>query len=150
VTGAGESLAARAEALPPGSTRRRVIEGARRFKAAWVEFARLLSEVRRGELWREWGYPSFDRYCAAELEGSLTRRSGDKFNVVQHDALREALQTKGLAVKDLHTNAVRDLSVREEKLPVLAGCLPCVHRPPQWAKRTFSFLAATASMCGSK
>jgi hypothetical protein len=60
------------------------------------------------------------RYCAAELEGSLTRRSGDKFNVVQHDALREALQTKGLAVKDLHTNAVRDLSVREEKLPVLA------------------------------
>jgi hypothetical protein len=67
MTGAGESLAARAEALPPGSTRRRVIEGARRFKAAWVEFARLLSEVRRGELWREWGYPSFDRYCAAEL-----------------------------------------------------------------------------------
>jgi hypothetical protein len=64
---AGESLAARAEALPPGSTRRQVIEGARRFKAAWVEFARLLSEVRRGELWREWGYPSFDRYCSAEL-----------------------------------------------------------------------------------
>ncbi len=61
------SLANRAEALPPGSTRRLVIEGARRFKAAWVEFARLLSEVRRGELWREWGYPSFDRYCSSEL-----------------------------------------------------------------------------------
>ncbi len=67
MTGAAESLAARAEALPPGSTRRQVIEGARRFKAAWVEFARLLSEVRRGELWREWGYPSFDRYCSSEL-----------------------------------------------------------------------------------
>jgi len=64
---ASESLAERAEALPPGSTRRQVIEGARRFKAAWVEFARLLSEVRRGELWREWGYPSFDRYCSSEL-----------------------------------------------------------------------------------
>ena len=64
---ASESLAARAEALPPGSTRRQVIEGARRFKAAWVDFARLLSEVRRGELWREWGYPSFDRYCSTEL-----------------------------------------------------------------------------------
>lgn len=64
---ASESLAERAEALPPGSTRRKVLEGARRFKAAWVEFARLLSEVRRGELWREWGYPSFDRYCASEL-----------------------------------------------------------------------------------
>lgn len=67
MTGASESLAARAEALPPGSTRRQVIEGARRFKAAWVEFARLLSEVRRGELWREWSYPSFDRYCSSEL-----------------------------------------------------------------------------------
>jgi hypothetical protein len=67
VSGTTESLAARAEALPQGSTRRQVIEGARRFKAAWVEFARLLSEVRRGELWREWGYPSFDRYCASEL-----------------------------------------------------------------------------------
>jgi hypothetical protein len=67
VSAPSESLAARAESLPPGSTRRQVIEGARRFKAAWVEFARLLSEVRRGELWREWGYPSFDRYCAGEL-----------------------------------------------------------------------------------
>jgi hypothetical protein len=64
---ARESLAARAEALPPGSARRQVLEGARRFKAAWVEFARLLSEVRRAERWREWGYPSFDRYCASEL-----------------------------------------------------------------------------------
>jgi hypothetical protein len=64
---ASESLAARAEALPPGSTRRQVLEGARRFKAAWVEFARLLSEVRRGEHWRTWGYPSFDRYCSSEL-----------------------------------------------------------------------------------
>jgi hypothetical protein len=64
---ASESLAARAEALPPGSTRRLVLEGARRFKSAWVEFARLLSEVRRGELWREWGYPGFDRYCSSEL-----------------------------------------------------------------------------------
>ena len=67
MTGATESLATRAEALPPGSPRRLVIEGARRFKAAWVEFARLLSEVRRGQLWREWGYPGFDRYCASEL-----------------------------------------------------------------------------------
>lgn len=62
-----ERLAARAEELPEGSVRRRVLEGARRFKAAWVEFGRLLSEVRRGGLWREWGYPSFERYCTKEL-----------------------------------------------------------------------------------
>lgn len=67
MTGAGDKLAARAEELPEGSTRRKVMEGARRFKAAWVEFARLLAEVRRGNLWREWGYPSFERYCTGEL-----------------------------------------------------------------------------------
>ncbi len=62
-----ERLAARAEELPEGSMRRKVLEGAQRFKAAWVEFGRLLAEVRRKELWRGWGYPSFERYCSKEL-----------------------------------------------------------------------------------
>ncbi|HET6440104.1 MAG TPA: hypothetical protein VFG59_18725 [Anaeromyxobacter sp.] len=62
-----ERLAARAEDLPEGSPRRRVLEGAQRFKSAWVDFGRLLSEVRRKELWRGWGYPSFERYCRQEL-----------------------------------------------------------------------------------
>ena len=62
-----ERLAARAEELPEGSFRRKVLEGGQRFKAAWVEFGRLLSEVRRKELWRAWGYPSFERYCTKEL-----------------------------------------------------------------------------------
>ncbi len=66
-TATAQRLVARAEDLPEGSVRRRVLEGARRFKAAWVEFGRLLSEVKREGLWREWGYPSFDRYCAKEL-----------------------------------------------------------------------------------
>ena len=67
MTKTAEKLAARAEDLPQGSTRRQVLEGARRFKAAWVEFGRLLSEVKRSEAWREWGYPSFERYCTSEL-----------------------------------------------------------------------------------
>jgi hypothetical protein len=67
VTDTADRLAARAEELPAGSVRRQVIEGARRFKAAWVDFARLLAEVRRGERWREWGYPSFEKYCTAEI-----------------------------------------------------------------------------------
>lgn len=67
MTKAAEVLAARAEDLPQGSVRRLVLEGARRFKAAWVEFGRILSEVRREGLWREWGYPSFERYCTKEL-----------------------------------------------------------------------------------
>lgn len=67
MTAAAEKLAARAEDLPEGSVRRRVLEGARRFKAAWVDFGRLLSEVKREGLWREWGYPTFERYCTKEL-----------------------------------------------------------------------------------
>ncbi len=67
MTSAAEKLAARAEDLPEGSMRRRVLEGARRFKAAWVDFGRLLSQVKHEALWRGWGYPSFERYCAREL-----------------------------------------------------------------------------------
>ncbi len=67
MTAAAEKLAARADDLPEGSARRLVLEGARRFKAAWVDFGRQLAQVRHEELWKEWGYPSFDRYCAKEL-----------------------------------------------------------------------------------
>jgi hypothetical protein len=65
--GTVEKLAARAGDLPEGSLRRRVLEGAQRFKSAWVEFGRLLAEVRRKDLWRGWGHPSFERYCTKEL-----------------------------------------------------------------------------------
>jgi len=66
-TRTAEKLAARAHDLPEGSLRRKVLEGAQRFKSAWVELGRLLVEVKRGELWREWGHASFERYCAKEL-----------------------------------------------------------------------------------
>ncbi len=67
MTGTAAKLAARAEDLPEGSARRRLLEGARRFKAAWVEFGRLLSGVKREGLWREWGYATFEAYCSREL-----------------------------------------------------------------------------------
>ena len=74
-----EKLAARIEELPEGSMRRRLLEGARRFKASWVEFARLLSQVRGEELWREWGYPSFEAYCSREL--FIRRSTADKLTL---------------------------------------------------------------------
>lgn len=67
MTRTAEKLAARIEDLPEGSMRRRVLEGARRFKSSWVELGRLLSQVRRESLWREWGFPSFEAYCGKEL-----------------------------------------------------------------------------------
>ncbi len=76
---AADKLASRIADLPEGSMRRRVLEGARRFKASWVEFARLLSQVRREELWREWGHESFESYCAREL--FVRRQTADKLTL---------------------------------------------------------------------
>lgn len=67
MTSTAERIASRIEELPEGSQRRRILEAARRFKASWVELARLLVQVKRDESWREWGHASFDRYCASEL-----------------------------------------------------------------------------------
>jgi hypothetical protein len=67
MTNTAEKLASRAQDLPEGSFRRKVLEGAERFKSAWVELGSLLAEVKRKEHWREWGYPSFERYCSKEL-----------------------------------------------------------------------------------
>ncbi len=62
-----EKLQSRIEELPEGSMRRRVMESARRFKSSWVDLGRLLTQVRRESLWREWGHGSFDVYCTKEL-----------------------------------------------------------------------------------
>src|SRR5512146_709653 len=67
MTATAEKIQSRLEDLPEGSMRRRVLECARRFKSSWVELGRMLSQVRRESLWREWGYPSFDAYCGKEL-----------------------------------------------------------------------------------
>jgi hypothetical protein len=76
MTRTAEKLAARIEDLPEGSMRRRVLEGARRFKSSWVELGRLLTQVRRESLWREWGFPSFEAYCGKEL--FLRSRTAEK------------------------------------------------------------------------
>ncbi len=67
MTATAEKIQSRLDDLPHGSMRRRVLECARQFKSSWVDLGRLLSQVRRESLWREWGYPSFDAYCAKEL-----------------------------------------------------------------------------------
>ncbi len=66
-TAAVSRMDARIAEMPEGSFRRKVLEGARRFKASWVELARLLAQVRLEESWQEWGFASFEDYCAKEL-----------------------------------------------------------------------------------
>src|SRR5690606_28803502 len=42
-------------------------ESARRFKASWLDLARHLVRVKGEGLWQEWGFATFEAYCAREL-----------------------------------------------------------------------------------
>src|SRR3954453_16004646 len=55
------------DAVPAGSFRGQVLESARRFKASWVDLARHLVRVKGEGLFEEWGYGTFEAYCAREL-----------------------------------------------------------------------------------
>lgn len=55
------------DAIPAGSFRANVLDSARRFKASWLDLARHLVRVRGEGLWQEWGYATFEAYCAKEL-----------------------------------------------------------------------------------
>lgn len=54
--------------VPPGSLRHTVLLTAKRFKSSWVELGKLLVQVRDQALFEEWGYPTFESYCLAELK----------------------------------------------------------------------------------
>lgn len=64
---AEEHLRQKAIDVPPGSFRQTVVLAAKRFKSSWVELGKLLVKVRNEALFEEWGYPSFEAYCLAEL-----------------------------------------------------------------------------------
>lgn len=47
--------------------RDQVLEAAKRFKANWIDLAKLLYTVKKDKLFKEWGYISFDSYCTKEI-----------------------------------------------------------------------------------
>lgn len=55
------------DSIPAGSFRADVLDSARRFKASWLDLAKHLVRVSGEGLWQEWGYATFDAYCAKEL-----------------------------------------------------------------------------------
>jgi hypothetical protein len=61
------AMAQRVAELTPGTLRREVLESAQRFKSSWIELGALLVKVRDGNGWQEWGFKSFEDYCAKEL-----------------------------------------------------------------------------------
>lgn len=67
MTTVDQHLQKKALEAPPGSFRQTVVLAARRFKSSWVELGKLLVKVRNEALFEDWGYPSFEAYCLAEL-----------------------------------------------------------------------------------
>jgi hypothetical protein len=53
--------------LDPGSERYQVLAIAKRFKSSWVELGEQLIQVNSRGLFRQWGYDSFEDYCAREV-----------------------------------------------------------------------------------
>jgi hypothetical protein len=76
MTTAEGAIAAKISEVPPGSFRQTVLLAAKRFKASWVELGKLLVKVRNEALYEEWGYPSFEAYCLAEVR--IKKQTDDK------------------------------------------------------------------------
>jgi hypothetical protein len=56
--------------------RAELIARVRRFKASWFELGESLSQVKRSERYRDWGYATFEDYCRKELH--LRRDTAEK------------------------------------------------------------------------
>jgi hypothetical protein len=97
-----EAALAQAEAAHADDAERaELLRRARRFKASWIELAEALTQARRGNRWKEWGYESFEAYAKTELH--LRQETVDKLtgsflflkrrapSVLSRDALREPI-----------------------------------------------------------
>lgn len=62
-----KQLEERMAALEPGTLRHETLEAAKRFKSSWIELGRLLWTVWSQKSFREWGFLTFDAYCAKEI-----------------------------------------------------------------------------------
>ena len=53
--------------LQPGTIRHEALETTKRFKSSWIELGRVLWTVWKDKAFRDWGYLTFEAYCAKEL-----------------------------------------------------------------------------------
>lgn len=67
------------EELDPSSERFQVLETAKRFKSSWVELGDRLLAVSSRSLYRDWGYGSFEDYCAKEIR--IKRETAQKLTL---------------------------------------------------------------------
>ena len=104
------------DAIPAGSFRAAVLESARRFKASWLDLARHLVRVKGEGLWQEWGYATFEAYCARELR--IKKATAQKL-VMSYGFLEkhepDALENEEKARKTPSFEVIEVLSRAEER-----------------------------------
>ncbi len=76
MSNAEAAIASKISEVAPGSIRQTVLVAAKRFKSSWIELGKLLVRVRNEALFEEWGYPSFEAYCLAEVR--IKRQTAQK------------------------------------------------------------------------
>jgi hypothetical protein len=57
----------RMENTEPGSFRYKILEAAKGFKSSWIELGQYLFTVYKDKLYKDWGYLTFEAYCAKEV-----------------------------------------------------------------------------------
>ena len=53
--------------LTPGTIRYETLEAAKQFKSSWIQLGKMLWTVWKEKKFREWGYLTFEAYCAKEI-----------------------------------------------------------------------------------
>ena len=62
-----QQLEDRMSRLGPGTIRYEALEAAKRFKSSWLDLGRVLWTVHKEKKFKEWGYLTFEAYCAKEI-----------------------------------------------------------------------------------
>jgi len=90
-------IASKISEVPPGSFRQTVLLAAKRFKSSWVELGKLLVKVRNEALYEQWGYPSFEAYCLAEVR--IKKQTADK--LTRNFSFLEKHEPKAMGQEDI-------------------------------------------------
>ena len=94
-------------------------------KVGIVEFTTSTTDPKVSELLGG-GLGLLGRLCAVELERQMEKNSSGNYNLVPHDALQKSLNQDNYQFKDLHTPAVKSLSVNGSTVPVIGVGTVCV------------------------
>jgi hypothetical protein len=62
-----QAIEERMNTVEAGSFRYKVLDAAKGFKSSWIELGQYLFTVYKDKLFKDWGYLTFEAYCAKEV-----------------------------------------------------------------------------------